>query len=185
MAMQMRTRLAAAIAVALAALYWAPLAAGQSAAAGGPVPAALQPPATAVPLLRAKGQGVQIYGCTEDPDGSGPAWTLKAPDAVLYDEAGKPIGKHFAGPSWQANDGSKVVGELLAHAKAPSHDAIPWLLLKAQSREGSGLFADVSFIQRVDTGGGLAPSAACDTTRDTAVQRVPYTATYVFYRDKP
>ena len=113
--------------------------------------------------------------------GSGAAWTLKAPEAVLRDAAGTVVAKHFAGPSWQANDGSTVVGEVVARADAPGGNAIPWLTLHAKSHSGAGQFADVAFIQRIDTVGGVAPAAGCETgTRGNEV-RIPYSAAYLFY----
>jgi hypothetical protein len=175
---------AAAIVAAFIGSCGAPPAAGQAPASAGNLPAALQPPADAMPVLRAKGQGVQIYACTKGSSDGAAIWKLKGPEAALYDDGGKPIGKHFAGPTWQANDGSTVVGEAIAHADAPGHTAIPWLLLKAKSHEGNGAFADVTYIQRLETTGGLAPTAACDPKRDSAERRVPYTATYVFFRGK-
>jgi hypothetical protein len=139
----------------------------------------LSPPPAARLLFRAAAEGVQIYTCTAQD--SGVAWTLKAPEAALRDTAGKTIGKHFAGPSWQANDGSTVVGELAARMDAPGGDAIPWLLLRAKSHSGAGEFAEIAFIQRIDTVGGLAPATGCDAAMQGKELRVPYSATYVFY----
>jgi hypothetical protein len=153
-----------------------------AAATGGGVPAQLQPPTPAASLLRANAEGSQIYGCAAKPGGAGFEWILKAPDAVLTDASGKPAIKHFAGPTWQANDGSKVVGEVAARADAPGGQAIPWLLLKAKSHEGTGEFAAVTYIQRIDTKGGLASTAACDAAHVGQEQKVPYTAVYVFYK---
>jgi hypothetical protein len=152
------------------------------AAPGGGVPGQLQPPTPAALLLRANAVGSQIYSCVAKPGGAGFEWALKAPDAVLTDAGGKPAIKHFAGPTWQANDGSKVVGEIAAHADAPGGQAIPWLLLKAKSHEGTGEFAAVTYVQRIDTKGGLAPTAGCDATHVGQEQKVPYTAVYVFYK---
>jgi hypothetical protein len=125
--------------------------------------------------------GVQVYAC--QPTESGPAWVLKAPDAKLYAADGALRGTHFAGPTWQASDGSTVVGAKVAGA-APEPSAIPWLLLRAASHAGTGLMADVTFVQRVQTSGGLAPGEGCDAAAAAAgaVVRVPYTATYCFYR---
>jgi hypothetical protein len=139
--------------------------------------AALAPPQGAQLLLKAIAEGVQIYGCQSQ--ASGPAWTLTGPEAVLRDPSGKEIGKHFAGPSWQALDGSTVVGEVVSRADAPGGNAIPWLLLRAKSHEGAGQLANVAFVQRVDTKGGLAPASACDLGATPV--RIPYSATYVFY----
>ena len=140
----------------------------------------LSPPAEARLLLRAVAEGVQIYTCAVQ--GSAAVWTLKAPEAVLRDATGmQVIGKHFAGPSWQANDGSTVVGEVAARADAPGGNAIPWLLLRAKSHSGAGQFAEIAFVQRIDTVGGLAPAGGCEASTQGKEARVPYSATYMFY----
>jgi hypothetical protein len=143
-------------------------------------PSSLSPPAESRLLLRAVAEGVQIYTCAVQ--GSAAVWTLKAPEAVLHDATGKQvIGKHFAGPSWQANDGSTVVGEVAARADAPAGDAIPWLLLRARSHSGARQFAEIDFVQRIDTVGGLAPPGGCEPGTQGNEARVPYSATYMFY----
>jgi hypothetical protein len=171
------------LAIAVASLWFAQQLAAQT--GGAPVaaePPQLLPPAPAASLLRATAQGSQIYVCGAKSGGGGFEWTLKAPDAVLSDASGQPVAKHYAGPTWEANDGSKVVGEIAARDDAPGGQAIPWLLLRAKSHEGTGQFAGVSYIQRVDTAGGIAPASGCDAGHDGQEQRVPYTAVYVFYR---
>ena len=65
-------------------------------------------PAGAKLLLEAAAQGVQIYTCEKASDGY--RWVFSAPDATLFNAAGRQIGTHFAGPTWQMEDGSKVVG---------------------------------------------------------------------------
>jgi hypothetical protein len=121
--------------------------------------------------------GVQIYACTAG--AQGPAWTFVAPEATLYNSKGRVAGRHFGGPTWEANDGSQVVGARVAGA-TPDPSAIPWLLLSGASHAGRGKMDEVSFLQRVATVGGLAPHGGCDTTTIGAVARVPYTATYCF-----
>src|SRR5262249_43979890 len=73
-----------------------------------PVPVALTPPEGHVMLFKARAEGVQIYLCKADVDDPGRLeWVLKAPDADLFDERGGRIGRHFAGPTWEAfEDGS-------------------------------------------------------------------------------
>jgi hypothetical protein len=71
-----------------------------------------------------------------------------------------------------------VVGPVAERCTA-SATAIPWLSLTA-SGTGPGIFERVTFIQRVNTVGGLAPSTPGSTTG--AEVRVPYTAEYFFYR---
>src|SRR4051794_18555692 len=120
-------------------------------------------------LLRAVGSGDQIYGCVNG------NWALKAPDAKLLNQEGSVIGRHFAGPTWQLNDGSRIKGKIVAR-KVPDATAVPWLLL--ESVGGTGTFGAVRFIQRTGTHGGNAPEGSCS---QSAMRRVPYTATYSFY----
>jgi Protein of unknown function (DUF3455) len=146
------------------------------------VPDNLDVPAGQVVLLKALAKGAQIYTCkakTETP--SKFEWTLKAPEAELFNKKGEKIGKHYAGPTWEANDGSKVVGEIKVRANAPDATAIPWLMLKAKSHEGSGRFSKVTYLTRVHTVGGKAPTQGCDASHGGAEVRVDYTADYYFY----
>jgi hypothetical protein len=99
----------------------------------------------------------------------------------LFNARGEVVGSHFAGPTWQGQDGSGVVGAVLARADAPSKNAIPWLLLEAKSRTGGGAFSTMIHIQRLDTKGGVAPKKGCDATHAGEEERVPYEATYAFY----
>ncbi len=129
--------------------------------------------------IELQGKGFQIYTCQASPGGF--AWQLKAPDAALSDASGAVAGRHFAGPSWQANDGSTVVGEVLTASPAPLPGAIPWLVLRAKSHSGSGVFAPVAYIARTDTQGGAAPASGCDAAHKDAEIRVAYAATYVLF----
>jgi hypothetical protein len=128
-------------------------------------------PSGAQLLLSAKGKGSQVYTCT---DGH---WTLKVPDAKLFDENGKQIGTHFAGPTWKLNDGSEVKGKAVATQPSPDSGSVAWLLLQALPDSGSGQFAHVTYIRRTETHGGVAPKEAC-TSGELSV---PYTADYSFY----
>ena len=133
-------------------------------------------------VLKALGKGVQIYTCVATP--ADPAkfdWSFKAPEAKLTNKMGKKVAKHYKGPTWEANDGSKVVGEVLKKADAPRPGAVPWLLLKAKTNEGTGTFARVTYIQRVDTEGGVAPAGGCDQAHVNNEARIPYKANYYFY----
>ncbi len=127
------------------------------------------------------GVGVQIYACTAT--ATGYSWVFQAPQANLYNDGGQLAGTHYAGPTWQANDGSTVVGSKVA-AFTPDPSSIPWLLLKAVSHDGDGRMTKVTYVQRLDTVGGKAPADGCDATTVGAVARVDYTATYYFYEEK-
>jgi FtsP/CotA-like multicopper oxidase with cupredoxin domain len=146
-------------------------------------PAALQPPAAEQPFLEARGSGVQIYECAAKP--GQPTvfeWTFRAPEAALLDASGHALGKHYAGPTWEATDGSSVVGEVKARDPGPTATAIPWLLLAAKSTTGAGVFGKTTSIQRVPTVGGIAPAEPCNAATAAKIARVPYTARYYFYR---
>jgi len=150
------------------------------------IPAPLRVSPSEVLTLRAHAAGVQIYRCTADKnDAARFAWQLKAPEADLVDHSGNRIGKHYAGPTWEARDGSKVVGEVAARADSPDPNAVAWLLLNAKSTSGSGVFASVRFVQRLRTVGGNAPPEGCNQAAAGTEVRVPYSAEYWFYADKP
>ena len=147
------------------------------------VPAALRPATGETLFLEALATGVQIYECAPKPDDASTyVWIFKSPEASLADASGKPLGKHYAGPTWESLDGSTVVGEVKARDPGPDKQAIPWLLLSAKSTTGTGVFAQTKSIQRVQTVAGVAPSQPCSVANAAQLARVPYTAKYYFYR---
>src|SRR5512134_1174928 len=125
------------------------------------VPASLKPGASESLAMIVPAKGVQIYECRARKDQAGYEWAFGAPEAELFDASGTRIGRHYAGPSWEAADGSKVVGAVKARADAPAAGAVPWLLLSAKVVGAQGSFSKVSSIQRVNTVGGVAPEAGC------------------------
>jgi hypothetical protein len=145
------------------------------------VPAALNPPADATLAASFGAQGVQVYVCAAPAAGGAPAWTLKAPHAVLS-QGNEVAAIHFAGPTWQAVDGSSLTAAKVAADPGPdAKKAVPWLLLKASGNTGTGLFGDVTFVQRLATEGGVAPAGGCDAAHLNAQVLVPYRADYFFY----
>ncbi|HEV8109402.1 MAG TPA: DUF3455 domain-containing protein [Burkholderiales bacterium] len=161
--------------------------------AGGGAPAlASDPEASMAVKLRvgadeslatiASAKGVQIYECRATQGKYGKyEWALVGPEADLFDTRGMKVGRHYTGPSWEANDGSKVVGSVLASATAPDAVAIPWLLLGAKSVGPAGTFSTVSSVRRVHTTGGIAPDSGCSAAAAGTLVRVPYTADYYFF----
>lgn len=150
-------------------------------ASAAKVPAAVQVPEGQVQVLETVGVGVQIYDCVDG------AWRFREPKAALFLKQGGEgrshrVGIHYVGPTWESTeDGSKVVGAVQASAAAPrSERDIPWLLLRATSNSGTGVFGEVDYIQRLDTKGGVAPTGPCDAARRPSVS-VPYKATYAFW----
>jgi hypothetical protein len=150
------------------------------------VPEALKVPVTQVLSFETQAVGVQIYECKVSKDD--PArfeWVFKAPEAELFDSAGKKVGRHYAGPTWESNDGSKVVGEVRARDDGPDRNAIPWLLLSAKSISGSGVFSQTQSIQRLHTTGGKAPTEGCNQAQVGKEAQATYKAKYYFYILKP
>ena len=162
--------------VALAAV----LSLASAAHAQSPSLRTLLPRAGNHPYLVGHGKGVQIYRCDATA-----GWTFVAPRADLTDNRGRVIIHHFGGPTWQADDGSKVVGSVVANVPV-SPTAVPWLLLSATTTPapgGGGLLADTTFVQRLFTVGGVAPAAStCAAASAGAIAEVPYTAEYVFWK---
>jgi FtsP/CotA-like multicopper oxidase with cupredoxin domain len=147
------------------------------------VPAALRPPNDQIAFLEVHATGVQIYECASKPDASGAfAWIFQAPEAALIGRRGHTIGRHYAGPTWELRDGSRVAGEVVARDPGPDPTAIPWLLLKAKSASTSGRLSLTQSILRIHTVGGVAPSAPCTEALAHTLVRVPYTAKYYFYK---
>ena len=133
-----------------------------------------------VMTLHAK--GVQVYECRTAKDKPGEyEWAFVAPDAELFDDGGRKAGRHYAGPKWEAADGSRIAGSVKARADAPAAGAIPWLLLAAKPEGPDGTLSKVSSVQRIHTAGGVAPVGGCsyDTTGTSA--RIDYSADYVFF----
>lgn len=144
------------------------------------LPENLQVPTEQQLLLKAAARGSQIYVCEQLVDKKSQfEWTLEAPDAKLFNSQGQVLGNHYEGPTWEANDGSKVTADIKATENAPNA-SIPWFLLQVESSQGDGRLANVEWIQRLHTTGGI-PQQNCDRNRQNAKISVPYTADYYFY----
>ena len=135
----------------------------------------LQVPAGNTVALHTYAVGVQIYRW------NGAKWAFVAPEAVLFADAGHEsvVGIHFAGPTWETVNGSTAVGVVLERC-TPDPTAIPWLLLGGVSVGRAGALDQVTYVQRLNTVGGNAPTNPGASSGEEA--RVPYTADYVFYR---
>ena len=122
-------------------------------------------------------KGAQIYVCGIR--GIANEWNFKAPEAELIDAHGRLFAKHYAAPTWEAPDGSKIVGKVLASAPAPKAGAIPWLLLSAEASASGDLPACV-LSNGSTSSGGVGSTGACLTVGTE--RRVAYTANYIFYK---
>ena len=144
------------------------------------VPAEIRVEAGNLVHFHAYAAGYQVYVATETTTPGVLKWVLKAPDAVLFDNDGNVVGIHYAGPTWETASGSFVKGARVNGVTVDS-SAIPWLLLNATSSGGPGVLNGTTFIQRVNTVGGLAPASAAGAQIGDEL-RVAYTAEYYFFR---
>jgi hypothetical protein len=150
------------------------------------VPGVIKAPADQEVFLEALASGSQVYECVPKSGlPGGYEWTFRAPEAQLTSSLlGSNLGKHYAGPMWEAPDGSRVLGEVRERAPGPDPTAIPWLLLNAKSTFGTGVLTQTRSIQRVATKGGITPTEPCSAANANQFVRVPYTAKYYFYRSR-
>lgn len=162
------------------------------AAPGGPamvafsqaaLPDAVKVPAGHRVALESVGAGEITYECRAKTAVAGQfEWVFVGPDAALSDRSGKRIGKYYGPPAtWEAMDGSKITGAQLAVSPA-SAGSIPLQLVKANPAMGAGAMQGVTYIQRVATQGGVAPSVQCDASSMGQKQIVKYQADYIFWR---
>ena len=163
------------------------------AVAAGPAMAQVPPAIAAVgeaTVITLHAEGVQVYECKAGGDKAGGdkaggdkaggdqklAWTLREPIATLL-LAGKTVGRHYVGPTWQHVDGSSVVGKVVGTAPGKTAADIPWLKLSATARKGQGMLSGVATVQRINTQGGVH-AGPCDKAR--TFHSEPYSADYVF-----
>lgn len=142
------------------------------------IPSIIQVPAGNVKLVTLHATGEQIYQCVLKETAY--KWIV-SPKAVLMDEQGQHVGTHSKGPVWQHKDGSRVTGKISQKTDEPRHKAMPWLLIEVVDHKGEGVFSAVSYINRINTQGGLEPTSSCDNNHLGSEKAAAYTADYIFY----
>jgi hypothetical protein len=166
-----------------------------------PAPANIQAPAGNEVFLVGHASGTQNYVCL--PSGSAFNWTLFTPQATLFDDHDRQVATHFFGPNpdengtvraaWQYSaDTSTVWGRPIASSTDASFvapGAIPWLLLQLVGAKdgptGGDKRTEATFVQRLNTVGGIAPSSGCALSTDVgSTAFIPYRADYFFYTDR-
>jgi hypothetical protein len=147
------------------------------------LPTAVQVPAGHKVAMETVGAGDITYQCNPKKDMAGQfEWVFVGPDAKLNDRTGKQVGKYYGPPAtWESMDGSKITGMQVAVAPSSAGN-IPLQLVKANPAMGAGMMMGVTYIQRVATSGGVAPSMACDASSAGSKQVVRYQADYIFYK---
>jgi len=166
-----------------------------------PVPANIQVPAGNKAFLEGHAVGTQDYICL--PSGSGFAWTFFGPQATLFNDDDKQVITHFLSPNpfeggtpratWQHSQDTSTVWAFATPATTSTDPAfvasgaIPWLRLEVVGAQdgptGGHKLTATTFIQRLNTSGGVAPSTGCILSTDVGKKAlVPYTADYFFYK---
>jgi hypothetical protein len=133
--------------------------------------------------MTALGAGELAYECKAKAAMPGAhEWVFVGPTAVLYNKTNmSPIGKYYAGPTWEAADGSKATGKQLAVSPSPTAGNIPHQLVQAMPAE-KGAMSGITYIQRMNTKGGVAPADVCDASTLGTKKMVKYEADYLFYK---
>lgn len=129
-------------------------------------------------VFHAYARGVQIYRW------DGNTWVFVAPVATLFSDPdySNQVGIHYAGPRWESNSGSIVRAANPVRCDLDPANDIPWLRLQAVETNGPGIFSSVSYIHRVNTHAGVAPTTPGSSVG--ASVEIPYTAEYFFYREE-
>jgi hypothetical protein len=147
------------------------------------LPATVQVPTGNKVAMETVGVGDITYECRAKAAAAGEfEWVFVGPDARLLDRSGKQVGKYYGPPAtWEAMDGSKLTAVQLAVAPHMA-GSIPLQLVKGNPAMGTGAMQGVTYIQRVDTRGGVAPASPCTAAGVGSKQVVKYQADYIFYK---
>jgi hypothetical protein len=133
-------------------------------------------------------------GSSDAAPAAGGTWANTA-EAIVYGDTCTKAADHGytatpGSPFWKATDGSQVTAARQAASPAPVPDggdggavAIAWVLLKSTANTGTGVFSNVTYVQRLNTTGGVGPSGACEPGDANPVRKVDYTAVYYFYKE--
>jgi hypothetical protein len=130
-------------------------------------------------LVTFHAEGAQLYECKPDPSKPGAlTWQFREPIAALMRD-GKSVGQHYAGPTWDYNDGSSVKGKVSSSTPGATANDIPWLKLAIVDHRNNGILSNATVVRRINTKGGVA-QGSCERAGDFL--SVPYSADYVFLR---
>jgi uncharacterized protein DUF3455 len=184
-------------ALGMAFTFALPRAASAQSITPPPVPANLEVPAGNEPFLLGRGVGTQNYVCVPSPSIGHVNWTLFTPQATLFSDQREQITTHFFSPNpdeagvvratWEDSRDTSTVWARAIGAASVSPNAIAWVLLQVVGAQngptGGNSLSGTTFIQRLSTVGGLAPSTGCERPTDSGAEAfVPYTADYFFFK---
>jgi hypothetical protein len=140
----------------------------------------IKAPTEVDPVLEMAATGAQIFRCEQDKEGY--HWAFRLPEAELRDAKGQLVGHHGVNYSFEHVDGSRLIGTIVGYDSAPGDNSLRWLLLRTQSY-GQGEFDKITYVQRVETSGGLPPGQ-CSPELANQILRVPFSAKFIFYRPR-
>ena len=140
----------------------------------------IKTPDTVEPVLRLQGRGVQVFRC--EPRGAGYSWVFRLPEADLADASGKAVIRHGANFSFEHIDGSRLLGSVVDFDESPNPNSLRWLLFSTRSFN-QGVLTGVTYVQRVNTNGGMPP-ARCEASQQNRLLRVDFSADFVFYKPR-
>jgi Protein of unknown function (DUF3455) len=140
----------------------------------------IKAPGDVEPALALTATGVQIFRCEPDKDAF--HWAFRLPEGELRDARGQVVAHHGAGYSFEHVDGSRLLGSIVGYDSAPGNASVRWLLLRTRSF-GQGEFEKVTYVQRIDTEGGMPPEQ-CLADQVNQILRVPFSARFIFYRPR-
>lgn len=146
-------------------------------------PALIQVAAGNTVALETQATGTLTYECKREKEPlTTYKWTIAGPKAALKDRDGNDVGSYDGPPAkWSHNDGSFVTGSQVA-VSPNGEKNIPFQLVKADVTGGQGVLTTVSYIQRVATKGGAAPTSKCSADNAGAKEVVDYQADYIFWK---
>jgi Protein of unknown function (DUF3455) len=191
-------RIACVTALGMAVTFAAPRAALAQGITPPPVPPGLEVPAPNQAFLLGRGVGTQNYACQPTGPLGRVGWVLFTPEATLFDDAGQQLTSHFFSPNpiegtvvratWEDSRDSSTVWAAATASATVDSNAIAWVLLRVVGTRvgptGGDALSGTTFIQRLNTRGGLAPATGCDSLSDVGHKAfVPYTADYFFYKN--
>jgi hypothetical protein len=163
-----------------------------------PVPTDIQVPAGNEAFLVGRGVGTQNYVCVPSPSIGHVNWTLFTPQAALFNDQREQIITHFFSPNpdeggsvvratWEDSRDTSTIWARATGSASVSPNAITWVRLEVVGAEvgptGGNSLSGTTFVQRLNTVGGLAPSTDCNLPTDIGNKAfVPYTADYFFFK---
>lgn len=134
------------------------------------------------PFLTLEAKGNQIFRCTRDTQGA--YWKIERPQASLFNKSGEKVAEH-EGPmqAFQHQDGSRILSTKIERWVNPANPKkdLKYALLSAVSDPGTGTFNNVKYVQRIDCVGGM-PLDGCKPDEAGKIKKVPFTATYIFWK---